>query len=171
MGATQKIFTVIYDEGMPEYVTANSLGEIYKRLDMNPDREYLSVIEGKHKIPPGALNKIRKDPVAFEMKFNAFNESKKSGEVQPPAPSSKTEIIPPPVISAVVEPRPSFVVSEPKYFEEDGIKFKLENDVLYKQTWVDTEDARIISIKTGKPYIGDKYKIQTKQWKRINGQA
>jgi len=156
-----KYFTIIWDEGPPEIRTASSLKEIYMSLEQNPEKEYLLVLEGKHKIPQNAIAKIRKDPVGFEIKFNAFKNMPKTNEtpepVSTPIETNERPFVPPPAVT----------IQEPQYFEEDGIKFKLENGNLYKQVWEDSEDVKIISIKTGKEYIGNQYKCQTKNWKLI----
>lgn len=72
--------------------------------------------------------------------------------------------------------------SEPKYFTDNGIMFKIENNVLYKKCWEDVElndttdengnvipaNFRIINAETGKLFKSDKYKIQQLVWKSLN---
>ena len=57
----------------------------------------------------------------------------------------------------------------PKYFEESGMQFKLENGKLFKKTWVNVTDVerpeyRIISKTSNKAVSLDKYKIEKLEW-------
>ena len=72
--------------------------------------------------------------------------------------------------------------SEPKYFTDNGIMFKIENGILYKKCWetinlseYTNEDGktilpeyRIINLDTGKPFKSDKYGVQQLIWKPLN---
>lgn len=53
-----------------------------------------------------------------------------------------------------------------KYFEADGVQFKLANSVLYKKEWVnvDPESVRIINTTTNKVITNSKYCIQYLEW-------
>ena len=73
-------------------------------------------------------------------------------------------------------------LSKPKYFTDNGIMFKIENNVLYKKCWEDVDlndqtdengntipaNFRIINAETGKLFKSDKYKIQQLVWKSLN---
>lgn len=67
-------------------------------------------------------------------------------------------------------------IEPPKFFEESGIKFKLENGKLYKKSWhtIDLEavntdiEYRIKNKTTGKPINSDKYELQKLEWEIIN---
>jgi hypothetical protein len=72
--------------------------------------------------------------------------------------------------------------SEPKYFTDNGIMFKIENGILYKKCWESinlseyTDDDgktilpeyRIINLDSGKPFKSDKYGVQQLIWKPLN---
>ena len=67
---------------------------------------------------------------------------------------------------------PSKPQQETKYFEEAGIKFKLENGCLFKKVWVSVNDGdspeyRILNAKTGKPITADKFRLEKLEWQQI----
>ena len=65
--------------------------------------------------------------------------------------------------------------SQPKFFTDNGVDFKVEDGIVYKKTWITvdlTDEAnrkefRIINLKSGKPSRSQKYGIQQCVWRRI----
>jgi hypothetical protein len=159
------IFTIIWDEGPPEFMHGSSIEQMYAQTEKT-DKAVLTILEGKHNIPPAAIEKIRKDPFAFEMQFNAFKDLSKKEldnsikikdeQVHSISENNKTD-------------RRIVINNEPaKFFTEGGTDFKMENNKLYKKAWIDQiEDVRIINIKTNKIYTGNQYKIQKTEWIEI----
>lgn len=76
-----------------------------------------------------------------------------------------------PKIKVDSTPIVSMAETGPKYFEEAGIQFKLENGKLYKKVWKDLsgDDAefRIINVKTNKPADKTKFKLEQLSWSEI----
>lgn len=92
------------------------------------------------------------------------------------------EITQPAVIEKPI-PVQTQATSEIKYFTDNGVMFKVENNIIYKKCWetVDISEStdpetgntispefRIINIETGKPFKSEKYAIQRLIWKPLN---
>lgn len=92
------------------------------------------------------------------------------------------EITQPAVIEKPI-PVQTQTTSEVKYFTDNGVMFKVENNIIYKKCWetVDISEStdpetgntilpefRIINIETGKPFKSEKYAIQRLIWKPLN---
>ena len=76
---------------------------------------------------------------------------------------------PQPAPAPVSVPQPS---SAPKFFEDNGTKFKMENGKIYKKVWVDIssgDDAeyRIIKKSTGKPISNKDFVLEKLDWQEL----
>jgi hypothetical protein len=171
-------FTIIYDDKPGQIVDGTSIQDIYKRLELSGE-DYVEVIPGRKKIPPAAVKRFNSDPMAVLLSQVTPENSSKPKAQKKIIPSSApvlneaveqpTASIPTPT-ERVFTPAPVQPVVETQYFEENGIEFKVENNVLFKKTWVDIDEkeVRIINKASGKKYTGDKYSVQLREWEPLN---
>lgn len=175
-------FTVLYDDNHQEFHQGNSKTEVLQKLELQ-GADYLEVIDGKINIPPAAIRKFKDNPMSV-----LLSQVKKAPTEQP-----KVEDLDPAVKAKMLDfpegiPKPEEVkhmetpvvpnetpkvfiptaVEEPKFFEEDGIQFKVEsNGKVLKKVWETDKnnETRIISSKNGKVYLGELYEVQRLTWK------
>lgn len=59
--------------------------------------------------------------------------------------------------------------TETKFYNDNGVDFKIENGELYKKTWtdVDMKNFRILNVDTNKEFKGKNQKIQILDWVKI----
>ena len=175
-------FTVLYDDNHQEFHQGSSKMEVLQKLELQ-GADYIEVIDGKLNIPPGAIRKFKNDPMSV-----LLSQIKKAPEVKPNAadldPAVKAKMlefpkgIPKPEeikhMETPVVPNETpkvfipLVIEEPKFFEEDGIQFKVEsNGKVFKKVWETDQDheTRIVNIKNGKVYAGEQYEVQKLSWK------
>jgi hypothetical protein len=161
-------FTILYDDKGPSFTSGSNIQEIFTRLE-SAGEDYVEVVPGHKKIPPNAVKKFNSDPMAVLLSQITDDKPAQAPITIPhngaPAAIKGTNTFPdkkwvPPVQEEKIKT---------KYFEEDGISFKLVGDILYKKKWVENKDARLINRKSGKSYSGDNYIVQTQNWKVVSG--
>ena len=129
--------------------------------------------------PNEFMNDMMKEAL---MKANA-NEAKAHEQAQQKAAASQQEEEQKPkliALEAAQKPQqasqPQLVVQQPvletKFFEDNGIKFKLENGKLYKKVWKDVSsgddpDFRIIKKQTKKLVSKDSFILEHLEWEEI----
>jgi hypothetical protein len=152
-------FTILYDDKAPEFVSGNTIQDIYLNLEQT-GADYVEVIPGRRNVSAAAVKQFKNDPTAVLLsqikdKPVAISAKQENADIQTNPVVNDRHYTPPPP-------------SQPaQYFEDGGNEYKLENNVMYRKTWTDCDSARIIHNKTGKPYTGDAYKVQTQEWKKV----
>lgn len=182
-------------DGTPDYrypseLCGTSKSEIYNLLLENTPAENIAVIyteeeyynfmnSSKGKVMTSAFSDNSEDDgnTFFNKMLSAASAVAANNVVQPDditqvSPVLSTEEVPPPVTQLS-----STNSTSVKYFTDNGIQFKLENNQLFKKVWKrvltePTGDAipefRIINSLTGKPVNNSKYAIEQLQWEAIN---
>ena len=87
-----------------------------------------------------------------------------------------------PNVSTTVKPT-EIIKTEPKYFNDNGVQYKLENGKMFKQAWKSVPDEqtdevgnivysnyRIINKETGKQIKSPKYIIEHLDWQPLDAQ-
>jgi hypothetical protein len=158
-------FTILYDDKPPEFVSGNTIQDIYLNLEQT-GTDYIEVIPGRRNITPEAIKRFKNDPTAALLTQIKDETVKIPSKIAPEVPK-----IPETVINQDSTDIRRIVINQPtlpQFFEDDGNEYKLENNILYKKVWVDCDSARILQSKTGKPYTGNAYKVQTQEWKKVS---
>jgi len=157
---------IYYLQDSPNYpntIMANSKDEVKKLILENvPDEsQILKIIEASDS-SNNEPKAVYAEPDDYANSQDFFNDVIKAGGkvgekiAQTPVGSS-----------SAVSAQPAPV----KYFEEGGVQFKLENNKVFKRSWVeangDDSEFRIISAKTGKVIGNDKFKLERLVWVEI----
>lgn len=147
-------YVVICEDGRQEKMNGGSMEEVMEILDKQ-GTVYQEIIPGSKGLNEIEMKKMQKDPIRFmaEGMPDAPPVNPFKGDVSIPIQVPGT---PPPPQKKV----------EDVLFEENGVKFKISNGMLYKKEWqtLPDDECRIINKGNKKEYKGAQYEVQIQDW-------
>lgn len=173
----KKFYYFLQDQ--PQYankILANSKNEVKSLLmeNLSDESSILKILSEEEMVAKSNPNNnaIYAEAEDYKSGNDFMNDMIKSATKVATTKSNNTSVIKPEQ-EVVNQPQNNIVnkQSQPKYFEEAGIQFKLENGKLYKKIWKDANDNeinfRIINLKTNKEVDKSKFKLEKLDWVEI----